>query len=225
MIAIIGAMQDEIDALIKRCSEIEKQEIYNIACYVGKMRSQDVVIALSGIGKVNASYTTAMINQEFLPTHVINIGSAGGLRESQTIGDIVVAKECCMHDFDIQNGFGTDNRFIAIPDEQLYQLTLQSAEELKFNTVRGLLVSGDQFITDPAQFALILERLPHAVAVDMESYAIGKVCKNMNIPFVVIRSISDIAVVEGNAVDFETFLPIASENSACICEAIIHRLI
>lgn len=226
MILIIGAMQEEVSALEKRMTKVQEKSINNLQVVHGFLGNQEVLLALSGVGKVNAAITATRLLQSYDIDTLINIGSAGGLLEGQEVGDIVLATVCQYHDFDIGPETLSDPRFIFESDPSLQTSLLELLDDEKISHHHGLVVSGDQFITkDSSAFLNIQKKFKAAVAVDMESTAIAAVAENFELPFIIIRSLSDVTHQAGNALDFETYLAHASEQSAMICEKFINKLV
>ncbi|CAM3580179.1 5'-methylthioadenosine/adenosylhomocysteine nucleosidase [Erysipelothrix urinaevulpis] len=224
MILVIGAMLEEITALKIKMTDIEEKEVQGIRVVSGMVDNATVLLALSGVGKVNAAFTTATLSQHFDIQSIINIGSAGGLQDGQNVGDIVLSTQCQYHDLDIGPTTHTDPRFIFKP-ETSYLPTLETIiESMDLNCHTGLLLAGDQFITNQSpHFKIIQDLFPCAVAVDMESAAIAAVATRLKIPFVILRSLSDVTLHHGNELTFEEYLPLASENSAKICIEFIKK--
>ena len=224
MILIIGAMQEEVMALEKRMTDIKKKSVHNILVVEGILGGKEVLLALSGVGKVNAAITATSLMDAYPIEMLINIGSAGGLLDGQKVGDIVVATVCQYHDFDIGPETLSDPRFIFESDSSLQTSLLELLDKEKLRHHHGLVVSGDQFITkDSPAFLNIQEKFKFAVAVDMESTAIAAVAEKFELPFIIIRSLSDVTHEVGNDLDFETYLAHASEQSASICEKFIKK--
>lgn len=224
MILIVGAMPEEVAALEKRMTEVTHISVGLLSLVKGKLAKVDVLLALSGVGKVNAAMTVSQILSKYTIEAVINIGSAGGLKEGQKVGDIVLGTTLQYHDFDIGPDTMTDPRFIFQSDASLQASLLELLSKEKVNHHHGLLVSGDQFITkDSPAFLNIQDKFASAIAVDMESAAIAAVAQHYSVPVIIIRSLSDVTHQEGNALDFETYLALASENSARICELFIKK--
>lgn len=220
MIAIIGAMQPEVDALLALSTNNKTMTISNHTYVVGKLSQTDVVIALSGVAKVAAATTTAILLEHFDVDGIINIGTAGGLLMEQHVLDVVVSTKIAHHDadltaFGIAKGFDSDRfaydsdpRFVRIIEQAL----AKGSEEYKVWV--GPMVSGDQFIASKVQIEAILEDFPSAMCVEMEAAAIAQVATMYQIPFVVIRSLSDITLRDDNHLLFEEYLPLASKRSA-----------
>ena len=216
---IIGAMDEEVGALVARMAEVTQKNIDGVEVHQGLLGGQSVVVAKSGIGKANAAYTAAILLKEFKPTEVINIGSAGGTKADQTVGDVVIANRLQYHDFDIGPDTITDKRFIFEDGHSELSGIESVLKSLNLPYHLGLIVSGDQFVTkDSDAFARIQSKFVDAIAVDMEATAIACACERLNTPWIVLRSLSDVTHNEGNDMDFETYLAKASANSALIAE-------
>ena len=221
MVIFVGAMDVEVQAICRLCEDVEEKTLRGIKIYEATMKGKEVVIATSGIGKVNAAMTTAVLLQEYEVEYVVNIGSAGGLKKEQNVGDIVISEWLTMHDFEIGQEWGKDERFNVYADVNLLERAERVLEESAIPCWRGLILSGDQFITGAEKFTTIVSRFPEAQAVEMEGYALAKVCTQFGVPFIVLRALSDIVFKEENAVDFEKFVAFASERSAKFCEKFI----
>ena len=222
MICIIGAMPEEVSALTALMSEITEEKD-NVV--LGTLAHKEVVICTSGVGKVNAALTATQVVLKYKPEMVINIGSAGGLLEGQKVGDVVIADKLQYHDFDIGPDTVNDERFIFYSDKMLNTKLETVLQGLKQDYHKGLMVSGDQFIikTNPA-FKNIQEKHPKANCTEMEATALAHVCSKFEIPFVVMRALSDVAFNNEDDIEFETFLPLAAKNSANICLEFIKNL-
>ena len=224
MILVIAAMVEEVSALKDKMTEVEAGHQFNTPFFKGKIADKEVVLAQSGVGKVNAAITAATLMSHFDFEYCINIGSAGGLLEGQKVGDVIVSIKLQYHDFDIGEETISDPRYIFNADVRLVEQARAVLDQLTLTYHIGQLVAGDQFVTksSPA-FARIQNKFPQAQAVDMESTAIAATASRFDLPFIVLRGLSDVTFQEGNEVDFETYLALASERSALICEAFIKK--
>lgn len=224
MILIIGAMEEEVNELQLLMENVHHHYIEDIMVWEGTLSNKEVVLALSGVGKVNAAFTSSVLISRYRPEYVLNIGSSGGLQEGQKIGDIVISTHSQYHDLDIGPNTHTDPRFIFESDEKLIKTAVSTVESLGLPYHLGLIVTGDQFITKiQPQFKHIQKEFPQAICVEMEAAAIAAVCKRYAIPFVVLRGISDITHEDDNQITFEEYLSLASKNSAQICKRFIER--
>jgi len=211
--------------------------------WVGHLHGQDVVVALSGIGKVAAATTAALLTDRFRVRRIVFTGVAGGLGPGVRVGDVVLARSFLQHDMDASPLFprhevpGYDrSRFEA--DGQLADaLALACARMLGTLPQRldgaavaayglhaprlhqGLLLSGDRFVATTAESQVLQSELPEALAVEMEGAAFAQVCHDFGVPLAVVRTISDRADDDAH-VDFPRFLrEVASRYSAAIIEA------
>lgn len=216
-IGIIGAMDEEIALLLERIKHQEHVTIANCDFIQGQVHDQDVVLLKSGIGKVNAAMATTIMQERFHPDYVINTGSAGGFLNNLEVGDIVISEAVVQHDVDVT---GFDYEYGQIPDMPQYfradkKLIDQTEEAMKMLQIKyqtGIIATGDVFMNDPERVAFVENTFPHMIAMEMEAGAVGQVCYQYNTPFVVIRSLSDIAGKEA-PMSFDAFLHIAAKNS------------
>lgn len=201
MIGIIGAMDSEVETLFAHMSCNEKVNLNNLTFYKGKLYNKDVVIVKCGIGKVNAALCTQLLILNFKVSKIINTGIAGAIGEGLKIYDFVVSTEAVYHDFDVQFfGYklgqvpGMPETFKA--DSSLINAAVSAFEETDFsaklNIKKGLIASGDQFISGSEKKASIISNF-HPQCVEMEGCAIAHTCYANNVPFVIIRCMSDTA--------------------------------
>ena len=229
LIGIIGAMEPEVALLRQQISDVTTTESGGYTFYSGKLSGMQVVLVQSGIGKVASALATALLIQQFKPDAIINTGSAGGFDAELNVGDVVISTEVRHHDVDV-TAFGYEigqvpqmpAAFSAHP--ALIDAAEQSIQALGFcKTKKGLIATGDSFICDPARIAVIRQQFPTMLAVEMEGAAIAQVCFMLNTPFVVIRSLSDIAGKESPQ-SFEAYLEVASKNSSAMVQQLLGRL-
>lgn len=215
-IGIIAAEIKELDAIKEIMINIEEVDIYNLKFLKGEIDNKQYVIVRSGVGKVNAARTTQMLIDKFNIEYVINVGSAGAINDKLNIGDIVIGEELVQHDFDV-TAFGREKGYI--PDTgKLFKADkelIEKCENIKIeniNIAKGIIASGDVFCNDIDMKFKIREEF-NADCVEMEGAAIAQVCYLNEIPFIIIRSISD-KPNGNNQIDFEKYLEFASKNCA-----------
>lgn len=227
-IALIGAMPPEISLLQESLQNLRSEHMADFDIYCGEYAGKNVVLALSGIGKVNAALSTALVLQH-RPDFVINTGSAGGLGSGLKVGDVVIGTQTAHHDVDV-TAFGyaighvprMPARFES--DPALCAAAEKAAAAFEHAAVhRGLIVSGDQFVYSSESVAEVRRHFPDAQAVEMEAAAIAQSCHRFGVPFVVVRAISDLADEEADT-SFETFLKTASVHSAKMVLQLIEAL-
>jgi adenosylhomocysteine nucleosidase len=228
-IAIIGAMEEEVTILRDKIEEREETVIANCEFSKGRLNGADVILLKSGIGKVNAAMSTAILLERFRPDYVINTGSAGGFLSTLNVGDVVISNEVVHHDVDV-TAFGYEyGQVPGMParykaDETLVKIAEQNAKQIKdIQVVTGLIATGDSFMNDPARVEFVRGKFPDLCAVEMEAAAIAQVCTQFAVPFVIIRALSDIAGKESD-VSFEQFLDTAAKHSADLVLSIVSSL-
>ncbi|WP_426840499.1 5'-methylthioadenosine/S-adenosylhomocysteine nucleosidase [Glaesserella parasuis] len=226
-IGIIGAMAQEVEILLSYMAEPKLTEIAGCKIYEGKINNTDIALLQSGIGKTAAAMGTALLLQLTKPEMVINTGSAGGLDANLNVGDIVISTEVRHHDVDV-TAFGYEkgqlpaNPAAFMANEQLAQIAIKETEKAGFNAVSGLICSGDLFVNSNDMIARIRNDFPSVKAVEMEAASIAQVCYAFQVPFVVVRAISDVADKESH-LSFDEFLPLAAEKSSEIVLAMLNN--
>lgn len=217
-IGIIGAMEEEVELLKSKMNEPEDHIIAGCEFFLGNLEGVNVILSKSGIGKVNASICTTLMNQLFQPDYIINTGSAGGFHQSLKVGDIVISTEVRYNDVDATvfgYEFGQVPRMPAYyePNEMLMNVAENCAEEIGIHSVKGLIVSGDSFMSDHERVESIRQQFNDPYCSEMEAGAIAQVCYQFQCPFVIIRSLSDIAGSDAK-ISYDQFLKKASVHSA-----------
>ncbi len=217
MIGIIGAMDIEIDGLKSLITNKTEEIISGITFSYGKISGRDVVVAKSDTGKVNAALCAEAMILKFSPEVIVNTGVAGCLAKGLSIGEIVIADEVCQYDFDTSPlgdpvGLLPGVNLIKIPCDNKAIRTLQAAgERLGIKNQTGVIASGDRFVADTALKDFIISSFS-ALACEMEGASIGQICYLNNIPFAVLRALSDSAD-EGSCEDYPSFCRYAADCS------------
>ena len=229
-IGIIGAMQEEVAQLKAEMSDVIITSKASMDFYEGKLGDKDVVIVQSGIGKVNAGICTQILVDLFAVDLVINTGIAGSLRAEINIGDIVVSTDTVQHDVDATEfGYvlGEIPRIGTIAfkaDEKLIEQAVASCREVNkdINVFSGRVVSGDQFIADSATKQKIISNFD-GYCTEMEGAAIAQAAYLNQLPFVIIRAISDKAD-DSAQMDYPTFEKQAIANSVKLVKDMIVKI-
>ncbi|MGX8851407.1 5'-methylthioadenosine/adenosylhomocysteine nucleosidase [Amedibacillus sp. YH-ame10] len=215
MIAIIAAMDIEVEAITSIMSNVEQLEKSGVSFFKGTIHERPLLVMKSGVGKVNASMSTTILLERFSIDRVVNIGTAGGLNPTQNILDAVISDDVVQHDFDTSPVDGKEGirlRFTA--DKDVADVCERSLHALGVTVHRGLVASGDQFIARVDQLDKLAENFPEAICAEMEAGAIAQVCAHYQVPFVVLRSLSDITHKENSHMDFCEYAKQASKRSA-----------
>src|SRR5688572_7261284 len=227
-LAIVAAMREELSAVLALMPDEQKQVAGGREFWRGHLHGQEVVAVLSRIGKVAAATTATVLIERFKVDRIVFTGVAGGLAPNVKVGDVVVADGFMQHDLDASPIFpkyevplyGTD-RFAA--DSALTDALARAARAaLPGATLhRGLVVSGDRFVSTTTESRALQAALPEALAVEMEGAAFAQVCHDYGVPFAAVRTISDRADDEAHG-DFMTFIQeVASRHSAAIVDALL----
>lgn len=229
-IGIIAAEQEEFEAILNIAKVEERKEIYELNFVKCKVKDKICVLVKSGVGKVNAARATQILIDNFKPDYIVNVGVAGGLNPMLSIGDIVIGETLVQHDFDI-TAFGHAKGYIPGVGEKIYaddylvkkiEEAIGNQEEKVYKYEKGVIASGDIFCTAIPMRDKIYAKF-NAECVEMEGAAIGQVCSLCNVPFVVIRSISDTPNGE-NEVTYEKFIKLASERCANILKDFVKTI-
>jgi adenosylhomocysteine nucleosidase len=210
-IGIIGAMKIEVESLADMLDDRIDTTISGVTFHEGKLMGRDVVLAVSGVGKVFAAVCAQTMIIKFGAQAIINTGVAGGLDERLSICDAVVADFVVEHDMDTTPlgdppGLLSGINIVDIPCDKAIGDALEKSLE-GTNYIRGKIASGDVFVAEDAKKDYIKKTFG-AVACEMEGAAIGHVCFINNVPFGVLRTISD----GGDGMDYMTFAGIAAEK-------------
>lgn len=228
-IAVIGAMEEEVEYLRGEITSPQITKVANCEFINGMIGEHEVILVKSGIGKVNAAVATTLLLQMFKPEIVLNTGSAGGFLETLEVGTIVISSEVRHHDVDVTIFNYEHGQVPGLPaaykaDSKLVELAIAAVNEIgKHSHSTGLIASGDSFMNDPVHVDKVRALFPTMIAAEMEAAAVAQVCHQFNIPFVVIRALSDIAGKE-SSVSFEEFLPVAARHSTDIVLRVISKL-
>ncbi len=244
--AILGAFNKEIMMLEEQLTDKHQQRIEGMKFVTGRLHGKSVVVAWTGIGKVNAAMTTTLLIEHFSPAQVIFSGIAGGVNPKLEPGDIVIAAETAHHDMGIlgEDGFynrgvinpldGIRNPVFLLADEHLLKLAEKAAEQVELEKIttsvgerspriiKGVVVTGDVFVASVEKGAELREKL-NADAVEMEGAAVAQICYQRQIPHLVVRSISDKADATAR-VDSMLFQEMAAKNSAALIVKITELL-
>ncbi|MCM1101825.1 MAG: 5'-methylthioadenosine/adenosylhomocysteine nucleosidase [Clostridium sp.] len=229
-IGIIGAMDLEVTTLQSKMKDVKITRRAGMEFHEGILNNTPAVVVRCGIGKVNAALCVQVLADLFEVTHIINTGVAGSLNAELDIGDILISKDAIHHDMDVtifgyQLGEVPQMGRLEFPaDTRMMELAKTSCERVCDHThaIYGRVVSGDQFISDKG----VKERLIgefHGDCAEMEGASIAHGAYLNQIPFVIIRAISDKA--DGSAeMDYPKFERAAAENSAKLVEDMIQYI-
>jgi len=241
-IAIMGALDQEIAILLDSMKSSRKVNKGGIDFYTGKLKGKKVVVLKVGVGKVNASYSTAILTENFNPSILIFTGVAGGLQPEAMPGDIVIGTKLIQVDFGQEDstGFnvapfrkltgGSHEALYIDADPELISKSFAAANQMEFVPISGrkpkvfsgVIATSDIFVSSTEKAAWLFEEYD-ALATEMEGAAIAHICRTLGIPFVIIRCCSDNANNHAR-VNFNQFVGPASVNSARLVMGILEKM-
>lgn len=227
MLGIIGAMMEEVAQLKEIMEQAEVVPVAGMDFYKGKISGKDVVVVRSGVSKVNAAVCTQILIDRFDVDAIVNTGIAGSLKSEINIGDIVLSTDAVQHDVDATT-FGY--RLGQIPqmdtfsfpaDENLVRIAKECCERVNqdISVHTGRVVTGDQFISDQGKKRWIAETF-EGYCTEMEGAAIAQTAYLNQIPFLIVRSISDKADDSAH-MDYEEFERMAIRHSVNLVKEMI----
>ena len=227
VIGIIGAMDAEVNGLIKKLERHKIETVGGLEFHTGRLFLTDVVIAKCGVGKVFAAMCAEAMIIRYAPTLIINTGVAGGLAPELKCADIVVAEKLCQHDMDTsplgdpKGLISGINQIYFESDSKAVDDVLLSGYELGITVKRGVIATGDSFVASDTERERIISEFG-ASACEMEGGSIAQVAFVNNTPFVVIRAISD-GANDDSAMDFPAFLAVAVKKSEALTLALVEK--
>ena len=229
-IGIIGAMEVEVAILKEKMEDVRIIKKASMDFFVVLLAGKKVVVVRSGIGKVNAGICAQILADVFSVDAIINTGIAGSLNKNINIGDIVLSTDVVQHDMDA-TGFGYRKGqipqmpvFFFNADDNLRRLAAEVCKEVNpdIQVFEGRIASGDQFVCDQDVKNRIVSEFS-AYATEMEGAAIGQAAYLNEIPFLVVRAISDKADVSAQ-MDYSEFEKAAVDHSVRLTLNMLARI-
>lgn len=229
IIGIMGAMEEEIVSMKEKINVIEEQKIAGSLFYIGSYNNHKIILVKSGIGKVNGAISAQAMIDHFKITHLFFTGVAGALDSRLKVGDIVISTDTAQHDMDT-TAFGDPIGVIPRMEESFFkadEALLQIAKDITKNITEyqilfGRIASGDQFISTKEGKEKI-QRTVSGICAEMEGAGVAQACFLNDVPFLIIRAISDGA--DDDAFDsYEKFCSIAAERSSELMERFLNIL-
>jgi len=213
----MGAMPEEIEPIIAKLENLKTVVYAQNTYYTGTYNSKELVVAYSKIGKVFATLTATMLIEKFNCDMLLFSGVAGAISENLQIGDLVIAKGLCQHDLDITSfghpfGYVPEGDVCIDTDEKLRTLAKEVAKTKGLTLKEGIIATGDQFVANATRKEWIGKTF-EADALEMEGASVAVVCQALDVPFFVLRAISDSADMDASF-NFDTFLESSAKISA-----------
>lgn len=227
-IGVIFAMKEELDEVLKQVDIKNEFNVFGLDFYSVIFKDTECILVECGVGKVNAARTTQIMIDVMKVDYIINVGVAGGVSNSLNVCDIVIGEKLVQHDFDITafdhaKGYIPNVGVYLNSDE--YLLRIAEKEKESFNETnfhKGVIASGDIFCTSEKMSKKINEKF-NALCVDMEGASIAQVAYLSGVPFLVVRSISDIPN-NNNKITYEEFLEESSKVVAKFLLSMIEKI-
>ncbi len=216
-IAIMGAMPEEIEPIVSNLDNVE-QTVYGANTYYeGSYNGQKVVVAYSKIGKVFATLTATMLIEKFGCDTLLFSGVAGAISDELNIGDLIIADGLCQHDLDITAfghpfGYVPEGEVCIATDVALRKIAKGVAKSKGLILKEGVIATGDQFVANPERKDWIGSTFK-ADALEMEGASVAVVCSALEVPFFILRAISDSADMDASF-NFDEFLESSAKISA-----------
>jgi adenosylhomocysteine/aminodeoxyfutalosine nucleosidase len=226
-IGIMGAMVEEIEPLLEFLGDYESVEIADNRYYIANYKGLELVIAYSKIGKVFASLTASVMIEKFAVEKLLFSGVAGAINPALKVGDLVVATKLCQHDLDITAfghpfGYVPEGAVFVESDQALLELAKDVAKDMDKPLLEGIIATGDQFVADENRKNWIGETFG-ADALEMEGASVAVVCDAFDVPFFILRAISDAADMDAGF-SFDEFLESSAKESAKFVISMLDKL-
>ena len=223
-IAIMGAMPEEVAPILEKLGTYKTTKYADNEYYEATYNGVEIVVAYSKIGKVFSTLTASTMIQHFGCDKLLFSGVAGGINPNLKIGDLIVANKLSQHDLDITAfghpmGFVPGGSVFVEADKDLIELSKEVALELGKTVQEGVIATGDQFVHDNSVKENIVKHF-NADALEMEGGSVAVVCNALNVPFFILRAISDTADTDASF-SFDEFM----ESSAIISAEFIMKLV
>ena len=226
MIGIVAAMDAEIHEFEKRMDLVDHTKtIAGCTLTYGKWQGKDVVLCKSGVGKAYAAMSCTILCMQGNIDSIINVGTAGGLTQDEQVLDIVISDKVVQADYDTSPLDGPSGvGLVYNSHEKLSQSCIEAAKAMQIRYHVGTIASQDLFMSRDEDFEKLMNHFPDSICSEMEAGAIGAVATQFNIPFVIVRSLSDVVHHNENPMEFSTYVSKASAQSDKLIENWLMRI-
>lgn len=215
MTGIICALEGEAQKIRSLMTDVKQQKVLCFDFCIGNIYGKDVVLTLSGVGKVFAGAVTAIMIASFKVDEIINLGTCGGITGT---GTQIVAKNVVQYDFDT-TAFGDELGCLQGFDSPFIPCSQRLIDAVKGDAVVGTIATGDKFVSDAEEIEFLRNKFG-AVGFDMESGAIAQICYKCGVEFVVVRAVSD----GGDAAEYDLLAKKAADMGAALVENYLRSL-
>ena len=212
MLGFIAAMPQEQKAITDQMTDVEVRTIAEAAFYKGHLADEEIVVALSGVGKVAAAIASTLLCENYHPDALLSIGVAGGLKEGQHVGELVFSDYAIQADYDTSAIDGKDGiGKVSTASRDLLERAEAAAKEAGLTYTTGSVATQDLFMAYEDDFKKLFSRFPQSACSEMEGGAIAQVASQFGLPFLIIRTLSDIVGHNDNPVEFSSFVESSSQ--------------
>lgn len=226
MIGIVAAMDAEIHEFEKRMDVVDHTKtIAGCTLTYGKWKGKDVVLCKSGVGKAYAAMSCTILCMQGNIDSIINVGTAGGLTQDEQVLDVVISDKVVQADYDTSPLDGPSGvGLVYNSHEKLSQSCIEAAKAMQIRYHVGTIASQDLFMSRDEDFEKLMNNFADSICSEMEAGAIGAVATKFNIPFVIVRCLSDVVHHNENPMEFSTYVSKASTQSAKLIENWLMRI-
>jgi adenosylhomocysteine/aminodeoxyfutalosine nucleosidase len=227
-IAIMGAMPEEISPILEKLGSYKTTQYAGNKYYEASYKGVDLVIAYSKIGKVFSTLTATTMIEHFGADRLLFSGVAGAISPTLKVGDLIVATKLSQHDLDITAfghpyGYVPEGAVFVEADKQMIEMSKEVASEMRKSVQEGIIATGDQFVANEERKNWIGKTFG-ADALEMEGGSVAVVCDALNIPFFILRAISDAADMDASF-SFDEFLQTSAQESAEFVMKMVDKLV
>lgn len=213
----MGAMPEEVEPIVSALDNVTKILYGANTYYEGTYNGQEVVVAYSKIGKVFATLTATILIEKFACDTLLFSGVAGAISNDLKIGDLIIADGLCQHDLDITAfghpfGYVPEGEVCISTDVTLRNVAKEVAKAKGLTLKEGVIATGDQFVHNAERKNWIGSTFK-ADALEMEGASVAVVCSSLDVPFFILRAISDSADMDASF-NFDEFLESSAKISA-----------
>ena len=223
----MGAMPEEIEPIISKLENLKETKYAANTYYEGTYNGKELVVAYSKIGKVFATLTATSLIEKFACDTLLFSGVAGAISPDLNIGDLIIADGLVQHDLDITAfghpyGYVPEGEVCILTDVALRNIAKEVAKAKGLKLVEGIIATGDQFVADPERKEWISKTFK-ADALEMEGAAVAVVCDSLEVPFFILRAISDSADMDASF-NFDEFLESSAKISADFILSMVEKI-
>lgn len=224
----MGAMPEEIAPILKKLGEYKTTQYAGNKYYEASYKGVDLVIAYSKIGKVFSTLTASTMIQHFGAGRLLFSGVAGAISPTLKVGDLIVATKLSQHDLDITAfghpyGYVPEGSVYVNADKHMIELSKEVALDMGKVVQEGIIATGDQFVANEERKNWIGDTFK-ADALEMEGASVAVVCNALDIPFFILRAISDAADMDASF-SFDEFLETSAVESAEFVMKMVDKII